>query len=264
MRLVRPNKVKPRMWAPGRVRMGHHLARGLVGYWPHWDGSSQTVMDVSGWGKAISLVGTAWIWRVGPHGLRIERTSSSNEWEGSMRGMNANTGTIMIGMEINGALGDNGYIITHVGAGSSRLYVYQMSDGSLYSRFGTSAAVDSGFDIARDVNYQFVITWNEGTYHVFVDGDQKDTGAYSGLSAVASTFTVSDIRKSFIDYAGIWSRALSASEVGELFDDLFGLVRPPSAMSLFSIGAVGAVAPAVFARSKVNANLASGRGRLIA
>ena len=45
-----------------------------------------------------------------------------------------------------------------------------------------------------------------------------------------------------MDFAAIWSRALSASEVAELSYDPYALVRPPSTMTLFA-GMGGGVPP---------------------
>ena len=57
--------VKPTIWCPGIVPVGHPLRTGLGGLWPLWAGSGPKAMDVSGNGKNGTLtnmpLATCWV-----------------------------------------------------------------------------------------------------------------------------------------------------------------------------------------------------------
>jgi hypothetical protein len=69
--------------------------------------------------------------------------------------------------------------------------------------------------------YHVALTWNAGAYAVYVDGIQKTTGSYSGLTSLASYAHIGgsgydtdpESWIGAIDEVKIWNRALTASEL---------------------------------------------------
>ena len=73
--------------------------------------------------------------------------------------------------------------------------------------------------------HHIVLTWNNGNYVVYANGDKAAEGTYTGLTALDPVATISDDSNpdeheafdGVLDEARIYSRAISADEVKQLF-----------------------------------------------
>lgn len=236
------------MWCPGIVPVGHPLRNGIASLWPFWEVSGTRLMDVSGSGNNATLnQTTVWGRVIGPRGLRLHKTSTTQDIECPTTGMTTAAGTITLWFELESDYTD-GYLIGHF-VTDNRIYIH-IDSGDLYSRLGTSAAVDSGFNVVADTLYLLAITWQGTAYGLYMNGVLVDSGTFSGLTNLAGTFRYSsvydgqlDIKNSLYDAGSTYSRALSAGEVERLYRKPWELITMPDDLPMW-VGAtsVGAVA----------------------
>ena len=74
--------------------------------------------------------------------------------------------------------------------------------------------------------YHMALTWNAGSYAIYVNGLQLDSGSYSGLTSLPSTADIGNNGDShtqslhgLIGEVRIYDRALSGEEIQQLYQD---------------------------------------------
>ncbi len=113
---------------------------------------------------------------------------------------------------------------------ANRIYIAQaQTTGNFGVYLGTnSGPYDSGLIIPLSTWTQLTVTWNAGTYFMYMNGTQVKTGTYSGLTTMGAYASIGSWintagagQTSFfhgrIDEAVVWSTALSASEISYLY-----------------------------------------------
>ena len=99
------------------------------------------------------------------------------------------------------------------------------SDTQFDIRVGNKLKADI-VTLSTETWYHIAITWDAGSYAVYVDGSPLDTGTYGGLSSLPSTADIGNNGDShtqsfhgFIGEAMIYDRALSYTEVQQLHNE---------------------------------------------
>jgi len=80
--------------------------------------------------------------------------------------------------------------------------------------------------LGTEVWYHIALTWNGGVYAVYVNGSERGTGSYGGLSSLPSTADIGNngnsSRQSFHGLTGdvqLYDKSLSVAEIQELYQD---------------------------------------------
>jgi len=154
--------------------------------------------------------------------------SSSRIDLGNNSSNNLSTISVSLWFKTSGNIGDYGTLINNGGAngGETGYYLGLNSNGTI--KFEASTGIINGSTNYADNNWhQIVLTLNNGTYNIYVDGNQ--TPVLTGSGAFTSTatrptwigqfsYTVSalDFFNGLIDQVRIYNVALSASDVAAL------------------------------------------------
>jgi hypothetical protein len=117
-----------------------------------------------------------------------------------------------------------------------------VSNGDLYFGFSNTDFYTSGGQISANNWYHIVAVYDGGTLststvHIYVNSVSKSLTKVGSFTVSANTtdsnnrigsdsFTSSRNFQGYIDEIGIWSRALSSTEVGELYNGGAGLTYP--------------------------------------
>lgn len=135
---------------------------------------------------------------------------------------------------------------------------------------GQAGPVREGVNLPLNQWHHIVATGDGSTLRLYRNGQEvgtslQYTGTFQGNIDVhiGSRTGVDQFWNGKIGPVSTGTRALSASEIVQLYVDRFILERPPSNVAPF-VTEVGAPPAAGFARGKVNASLAHGGGKLVA
>ncbi|MEN6575854.1 MAG: LamG-like jellyroll fold domain-containing protein, partial [Phycisphaerales bacterium] len=214
------------------------LDDGLVSYFKLDDGSGTTAVDSSGNGHHGTLVGTQTQWVEGyfDGGVLFATGEAEAHVEFPTTGMSVTAGTISVW----GYLGDpqasrTRYFFGHTTRPpyGSRIQIY-MDGGTTNLDLGLGDSHARRTDmmvLPTETWTHVVLTWDRGTYVVYVNGASIATGAYTGLTALDPVANISDDSNpseseafdGILDEARIYDRAITAAEVMEIFRTL-----PPS------------------------------------
>ena len=221
---TRHNTQKPVTGIP--LRPDRHWSKeGLVGCLLFNEGGGNTVFDLSGNGNTGTLNG----------GLYWDSSYISHPpgifWPGDVgdyielptKGINANIGTVIIAYTRDS--GGGGYLFGHQN-GNNRLYLKGVA-------YEIAIADSSGLTLtnantASDVSQVLAIVYDNNAWRAYQDGAFINSGTYNGsISSLASTWRIGDhntdhsIWDGRIFYFYWWNRALSASEIAQLYREPF-------------------------------------------
>ncbi|NLW84237.1 MAG: cadherin-like domain-containing protein [Phycisphaerae bacterium] len=122
------------------------------------------------------------------------------------------------------------YLFGHTFNGANRIALYTVftaNGNALTLGMGNTIALHQNIAIlSPDVLYHIVLTWNNGSYAVYVDGIEAAAGSYSGLNALNTYADVGNYGnaatrtlgfRGLVEEVQLHSRALAPSEVQALF-----------------------------------------------
>ncbi len=202
----------------------------LVGYWMMDETSGLTAADSSGNGNDGALSGDlTWqpaggMWA----GALLWGGESTAHVEISAAGMSADAGTIMMWANLSEPQpAQTRYLFGHTTQPSYNNRIQLYMDGSntqLDLGLGSAHAVQGNIrTLDTQTWYHVALTWNAGSYVVYIDGEQAATGTYSGLTTIHDFAwigndgnPVSEGVEGFgglLDEVAIYSRALNLEEV---------------------------------------------------
>jgi hypothetical protein len=208
------------------------IQAGLVSYY-HLDEESGTVAaDSSGNGHSGTLVGASLEWLPGYDGGAVSFLGS----EGAARveipttGMSATAGTVsLFGYLTDPQPSTSPYFFghtTHQPEWTNRIQLYMDGGPSLDIGLGdTHTRATDVAPLKMKTWYHIVLTWNNGSYFVYVDGKEVAKGSYTGLTTLDTVANIGNDGslapyESFggrLDEVRIYNRAVSADEVKQLF-----------------------------------------------
>jgi hypothetical protein len=234
------------------------LSTGLVGYWP-FDGaqtswSTNTTKDISGSGLTGTMVSLATTTApvAGKIGQALYFNGSTSQISSSDAGLPSGSSARTISMWVypkafpnfvhfisygTGSSGQAFAIETDLGANSARLHV---------NKFGSFSGLSTGSLTLNKWNH-IVVTYNGSTVFFYINGQA------SGSAAFALSTTLGSLRlgkwisggsgespfNGYMDDVRIYNRALSASEVSQLYNQNATGVDQSSAVVGPSTGLVG-------------------------
>ncbi|HPC94981.1 MAG TPA: discoidin domain-containing protein [Sedimentisphaerales bacterium] len=202
----------------------------LVGYWMLDEQSGLIAADSSGNGNDGTLSGDlTWQPAAGKWvGALLWGGTNTAHVEVSAAGLSASAGTIMMWGNLSEPQpSQTRYFFGHTTQPSYNNRIQLYMDGSnteLDLGLGGAHVVRSNIRILETQRwYHVALTWNNGSYVVYIDGEEAAAGSYSGLSAIHDFLwigndgnPVSEGTEAFgglLDEVAIYSRALPLAEV---------------------------------------------------
>jgi len=209
-----------------------HGQDGLVGYWKFDEASGTTAADVAGGDNDGTLIGDDLVWSAGKFGgaLAIPGVPDDARVEFETTGMSAVSGTVAMWSLLFDPQPetDGRYFFGHTTQPqwTNRIQIY-MQEGTTPS---TLLDIGLGSTHAHDVDIMempleqwlhVALTWDNGNYAVYVDGEEVSSGTYAGLGALHPTANIGNDGSSgpyeafcgLLDEVKLYDRALSAVEV---------------------------------------------------
>ena len=211
-------------------RWENPLTKGLVGFWLMNEGAGGTVFDLSGNGNNGTFA-TDPTWSPGKFGSALNFGGTAGVNLGSP--LVAATGSFTALAWVYQKTNTYSSIISQYRAdeGGRSIFIMWHTDGEFRAVINGGAA-DVSFSASLLTWYQIGITRNSaGGLVLYVNGVAVDTGSDAGgIEQDANTFIGSDATDTFpstsiIDHAAIYNRALSTSEIAELYRNPFGRFR---------------------------------------
>jgi len=208
------------------------LQTGLVSYFMLDEESGTLAADSSGNGHDGTLYGLELEWVPGHSGGGLSCSTAQSEGgvEFPTTGMSVTSGTISLWGYLNEPqAGRTRYFFGHTTRPpyGSRIQIYMNSGGSSLSLgLGDTHARRADItSLALKKWHHIVLTWNNGSYVVYVNGAKAAEGAYTGLTALDPVASISDDSnpnesESFdgiLDETRIYNRAISADEAKQLY-----------------------------------------------
>ncbi len=208
------------------------LQDGLVAYFQLDEGSGTVAADSSGNGHDGVLFGNEVEWVPGRFGGAVLFSTAESEAhvEFPTTGMSVSAGTISLwGYLSEPQASRTRYFFGHTTRPpyKDRIQIY-MDGGNTNLDLGLGDAHARTTDIAvlRTKTWvHIVLTWDNGRYVVYLDGEKAAEGTYTGLTALDPVANISDDdnpdeNEAFdgvLDEVRIYSRAITAAEVTEIF-----------------------------------------------
>jgi hypothetical protein len=213
------------------------LQDGLVTYFQLDEESGTIAADASGNGHDGTLYGLGLEWVPGHSGGGLSCSTAVGEGgvEFPTTGMSVTTGTVSLwGYLTEPQAARTRYFFGHTtarpptaGSYADRIQIYMNSGvNTLSLGLGDTHARQADIvALATKKWHHIVLTWNNGSYVVYVNGAKVGEGTYTGLTALDPVASVSDDSNpdeaeafdGILDEARIYNRAISADEVKQLF-----------------------------------------------
>ena len=205
---------------------------GLIGYWKFDEASGTTATDSAGGDNNGTLIGEDLIWMPGKSGGALSFPGVPDDAcvEFPTTGMSAAAGTVAMWSFLTDPQPetDGRYFFGHTTQPqfNNRIQIY-MQEGTTPSRLldiglGSNHAHD--VDIVEMPMEQWIhvaLTWDSGSYAVYVDGEEVSSGSYGGLTEIYPTANIGNDGSSapyeafggLLDEVQLYDRALSAVEI---------------------------------------------------
>jgi hypothetical protein len=207
-----------------------HGQAGLVGHWRFDEVSGTVAADSAGGDNDGTLIGDQLEWRPS------DGRSGGALWYGgvldayveiSTTGMSTSSGTVaMWGYLADPQPSQTRYFFGHTTdpAYNNRVQLF-MDNGDTNLDLGLGDNHNRLNDITTfelEVWYHVAVTWDVGTYFVYINGEEAATGAYAGLSALHPVANIGNDGNAsgptegfggYLEEARIYDRALSAAEI---------------------------------------------------
>jgi hypothetical protein len=223
----------------GSVPTRAGIQDGLVAYFKLDESAGTVAADASGNGNDGTMIGTHLEWVPGYDGGCLACAAPAtgdvaDRLEFPTTGMSATAGSVCVWTYLSDPQpGSSGrYLFGHTTQPqfNNRIQVY-MQDGTNVSRkldLGLGGAHSTAADIVELPLKEWVqvaMTWNNGAYAVYVNGASVANGAYTGLTAINPTANFGNDGSNApyeafcgkLDEARLYSRAITAAEVKEIF-----------------------------------------------
>ncbi len=223
-------------WATLAILVGFGLPAvgqdGLVGYWKFDEASGTTAADMAGADNDGTLIGDDLVWSAGKFGGALSFPGVPDDAcvEFETTGMSATSGTVaMWGLLFDPQPETSGrYFFGHTTQPqwTNRIQIY-MQEGTTPSTLldiGLGGAHAHDVDIMEMPLEQWLhvaLTWDNGNYAVYVDGEEVSGGTYAGLGALHPIANIGNDGSSgpyeafcgLLDEVKLYDRSLSAVEI---------------------------------------------------
>ena len=225
---------------------------GLVGYWPFEDGQGTTTADMSGHGNKGTITSATWINGKLGKALNFPGTSN-NSVQFSFNASQINTPqtltfTTWIKTSVSTGVENN---IMQIGGDYNKWALYIDSADAGEPSLSLTGNYQNRIKATQNVKdglWHFIVgTFDGTTQKIYVDGQMQNSSSISLLSQtgtqtsrIGANNDGSDLFNGSIDEARIYNRALSATEVQQLYQEgLAKINAPASYINSLNSGLVG-------------------------
>jgi hypothetical protein len=223
-----------------RPNFCHPLAKGLVGCWLMNEGSGTVVQDLSGKGNMGTITNTLWV--PGKFGPCLNFDGSGDYVSASRLGAIAPASdySVCFWTKFNTVGGSSRFVIDQVRNSGDRFAVFTNDSGTspkiIFEHYnGSSYNPVRGRTILTTGSWYYFCLVNNGADQaqkkIYLNGIDNTEATTTDLSpgSDASSFHIGSlIFNGLIDNVGIYSRALSASEIAWLYREPFAMFDYPS------------------------------------
>ena len=208
-----------------QVNGGHPLSKGLVGLWLFNEGSGSQVFDLSGYGNNGTFDATnPPAWKAGKFGSCVDINTSATQPISLPSSIVLTQGTIAGRIYWSGNAEK-----MWIGDDTTSNYFFYVGHWRVK---GATTKIDFSDSLPAAGWYYVVLVMDGTNWNLYVD-DVPDSG---NPIASSQTYTINTIGHSYssstycwdgdIDNAMIWNRALSASEIAQLYSNSFCFMEP--------------------------------------
>lgn len=203
-------------------------ANGPVAYYNFDENTGSTITDRSGNGFNGTVMGSA-PFANGKYGSGL-RLNGTNQYVriSTQTGLNTNAGTVMAWVRPSSTPAYNQMIVMG-NRDISRIYIYRIANnGNLGLRLGSLATTDTGVNIPVNTWSHLTLSYNAGSYTMYMNGRQVSSGTYSGLNELAGFSMIGayddlngDVNSYFpgiIDEVKMYNYARNAQQIAEDFN----------------------------------------------
>lgn len=222
------------------------LIDNIVSYWK-LDESSGNASDSTATGNTLTNINTtSFAAAVINNGADMERSSVQyfTILDASQTGLDFSDAlTFAMWVKFESALGREYYIAKRVAAGNQRSYLWYQNDANnMNLDWSSDGSAGAGVTVAWSPStatfYHIAVTKSGTTVKFYVNGSQQGTDQTGGFSAIFNgsapfevgqwTDDAASLRSfdGFMDEIGVWSRALSGTEISQLYNSGSGLSYP--------------------------------------
>ena len=156
----------------------------------------------------------------------VNLIGGNNAFQIPITDMNAGQGTVTLWAYPRTNQPGRQFLFGHtIGTWSNRIQVY-LENGSLGVGLGNSNNTKTDIQLLSvQTWYHIALSWNDQNYAVYVDGNVKATGTYSGLTQLNTTADFGNTGNisyhaggfnGLIDEARIYNRSLTSAEINDL------------------------------------------------
>ena len=204
----------------------------LIGYWRFDEASGTIAADSAGGDNDGTLIGDDLVWTTGRSGgaLSFPGVPDDAGVEFPTTGMSATAGTVAMWALLADPQPetDGRYFFGHTTQPqwNNRIQIY-MQEGTTPSRLldiglGSAHAHDTDImELPMEQWLHIALTWDSGSYVVYVDGEEVSSGAYAGLSDIHPTANIGNDGSSglyegfagILDEVRLYDHALNAAEI---------------------------------------------------
>jgi len=224
------------VWADGTVVTGdiwNFTVGELVGWWKLDETSGETASDSSSNGNVGTLQGdVVWQPNAGKIAGALKFDGTSSYVEIPTAGMSASKGTVALWAKLSPeqAEPEHRYIFGHttIPPYSNRIQLY-MDESATMLDLGLGNSHETNTDMINlevETWYQVALTWDEGTYVVYLNGEELATDSYTDLESLNSIADIGNNGRpdrrdqsfnGLIDDVHIYNYALSHDEIVALY-----------------------------------------------
>jgi hypothetical protein len=195
-----------------------------IGYWKFDEATGTVANDSSGTGNhAILLNGVAWT--TGKSGSAVSLDGLDDFVKIATTNFSTSQGTFTAWLKAPFYKSGTQYLFGHtsIPAYGNRIQLYTDDiGGGLDMGLGSSHTSAVNIQQLQTNTWNHVsLTWNSGTYGIYVNGIQKNTGSYSGVTSLNSYAHIGGVGNDgdpqswngAIDEVKVWNRALNVTEL---------------------------------------------------
>jgi hypothetical protein len=201
----------------------------LIGWWKFDDNGGTAPVDSSGYNKTGKFISSP-VWTSGKFSGALTFDGINDAVQVPTNLMSSQKGTVSLWIYPRAFDSNPHYLFGHVSSTSwaNRIQLYTNDPaGYLDLGLGGTHTLRQGiYRLSVNTWYHVALTWNSGTYNVYVNGILRANGTYSGLTTLGSfadigndgcTTSRTESFNGTIDDVRIYSRALTASEIAKIF-----------------------------------------------
>ncbi len=219
---------------------------GLIGHWPMDESDGMTAADVSGMGKDGTLAnGVSFQPDAGMYdgALFVDPGDASGHCEVSTAGMKPSKGTLMVWAKLSDPQpAHTSYLMGHTTqpVWTNRIQIYTDSgDNVLDLGLGDSHTRQTGIvDLPMETWFHIALTWDIGSYVVYMDAVEIAAGTYTGLTTLYPIMDIGNdghdqrVRAEafggLLDEMKVFDRALTPEEIAKAMVVTKELASDPS------------------------------------